>query len=89
MGKKLNSQLIQMKCKTDKLSSIDKINLWGNDLEDISILREMPNVEIVSLSLNRIYTLEDFAYCQKLNELYLRKNCISDLKEVHYLAHLP
>lgn len=89
MGKKLTPQLIQMRCKTDKLTSIEKINLWGNDLEDVSILRDMPNVEVVSLSLNKIYTLEDFAYCGKLNELYLRKNDISDLKEIHYLAHLP
>jgi hypothetical protein len=89
MGKKLNAQLIQMKCKTDKLATIEKINLWGNDLEDVSILREMPNLEVISLSLNKIYTLEDFAYCGKLNELYLRKNDVSDLKEVHFLAHLP
>ena len=89
MGKKLNAQLIQMRCKTDKLDSIDKINLWGNDLEDVSILRSMPNVKVVSLSLNKISTLEDFAYWRNLTELYLRKNDISDLKEIHYLAHLP
>lgn len=89
MGKKLNAQLIQMRCKTDKLDAIDKINLWGNDLEDISILRQMKGVKVVSLSLNKINTLEDFAYCQSLSELYLRKNEISDLNEIHYLSNLP
>jgi hypothetical protein len=89
MGKKLNAQLIQMRCKTDKLEVIDKINLWGNDLEDISILRQMKAVRVVSLSLNKINTLEDFAYCQSLTELYLRKNEIRDLNEIQYLSNLP
>jgi len=89
MSKKLNVSLIQMRWKTDKLDQIDRINLWGNDLEDISILRGMTNVKVVSLSLNRINTLEDFAYWQNLTELYLRKNDISDLKEINYLTHIP
>ncbi len=51
-NKPLTKELIVMKCKTDKLSAIPNLNLWGNDLEDVSILSEMNNVEIVSLSLN-------------------------------------
>lgn len=62
MGKKLNVQLIQMRCKTDRLDEIDKINLWGNDLEEVSIIRQMHNVKVVSLALNKLQTLEDFAY---------------------------
>jgi hypothetical protein len=53
--------LLLAKCKTDKLSSIKNVNLWGNDLEDLSLIAsELPNVEIVSLSLNRIIALKDF-----------------------------
>jgi cilla- and flagella-associated protein len=53
--------MLLSKSKTDKLSSITNVNLWGNDLEDLSIIaQELPNVEIVSLSLNRITTLKDF-----------------------------
>ncbi len=88
-NKPLTKELIVMKCKTDKLNAIPNLNLWGNDLEDVSILSEMNNVEIVSLSLNQISSLKDFSYCQKLRELYLRKNNISDLTEVRHLAHLP
>jgi len=73
MGKKLNIQLIQMRCKTDRLENIEKLNLWGNDLEDVSVIREMKNVNVISLSINKINTLEDFAYCPSLIELYLRK----------------
>jgi Leucine-rich repeat (LRR) protein len=63
----LTRDLLLSKCKTDKLSSIKNVNLWGNDIEDLSMLAtELPNVEIVSLSLNKISTLRDFQYCTKL-----------------------
>lgn len=39
----------------------------------ISIIRQMPNLEVLSLSVNKISTLADFAHCPKLRELYLRK----------------
>jgi Leucine-rich repeat (LRR) protein len=59
--KALTKELLLSKCKTDKLSSIKNVNLWGNDLEDLSLIAlELPNVEIVSLSLNRISSLKDF-----------------------------
>ena len=59
----LTRDLLLSKCKTDKLSSIKNVNLWGNDIEDLSMLAtELPNVEIVSLSLNKISTLRDFQY---------------------------
>lgn len=82
-SKALTRELLLSKCKTDKLSSIKNVNLWGNDLEDLSLIAlELPNVEIVSLSLNKISSLRDFAGCSKLTELYLRKNNIADLSEV-------
>jgi Leucine-rich repeat (LRR) protein len=49
----------------------------------------MPNLEVLSLSVNKISTLKDFATCQKLQELYLRKNNITDITEVRYLTNLP
>ena len=48
----------------------------------------MPNLEIVSLSVNRISTLEPFSYCPLIQELYLRKNMFADLKEISHLAQL-
>lgn len=87
--KTLTPELIQLKCKTDKLQSIKNLNLWGNDLEDISLIKDMPNVEICSLSLNKISTLKDFQTCKKLKELYLRKNLVQDLLEIKYLTMCP
>lgn len=66
---------------------IKNLNFYGGDLEDVSILKEMPNIEICSLSLNKIATLKDFSHLKKMTELYLRKNLVSDLIEVKYLAN--
>ncbi|RMX54089.1 hypothetical protein pdam_00014826 [Pocillopora damicornis] len=49
----------------------------------------MPNVEVLSLSVNNISSLEDFAHCPRLRELYLRKNNIEDISEIGCLKNLP
>jgi hypothetical protein len=89
MSKKLTHEFIAMRTKCDRLESIRNLNLWGNDLEDISIIRTMHNLEVVSLSVNKIRTLKDFASLKNLRELYLRKNSISDINEIRYLTNLP
>ena len=86
MSKKLTRELIALKVKSDRLESIRKLNLWGSNLEDISIIAEMPSLEIVSLSVNKIRTLKPFANLQNLKELYLRKNSISNLNEIKHLT---
>ena len=84
----LTPDSILQKCKTDKLSSIKNLNLWGIKLEDISALSEVLNLEICSLSLNNIISLRVFQHTKKLKELYLRKNLISDMHELKYLVQL-
>lgn len=49
----------------------------------------MPNLEVLSLSVNKVTTLIDIAHCSKLQELYLRKNNITDISEIRYLVQLP
>ena len=85
----LTPDFILQKCKNDRLTSIKNLNLWGNKLEDISTLSDVPNMEICSLSLNNITSLKVFQHTKKLKELYLRKNLISDLRELKYLVPLP
>lgn len=60
MVKVLTAELVLLRCKCEKLTQIKNINLWGSELEDVSILKEMPNIEICSLSLNKIKSLRDF-----------------------------
>ena len=86
MSKKLTRELIAQKVKSDRLDIIRKLNLWGNNIEDISIIREMPSLEIVSLSINKIRTLAPFENLQNLRELYLRRNLISNLNEIKHLT---
>ena len=87
-GKQLTAELIIQRSKTDKFDKIKNLNLWGNEIENISVLKQLPNVEVLSLSVNKITSLKDFAACKKVTELYLRKNNISDLSEVNYLSGL-
>src|SRR5690349_17661981 len=87
MSKKLTAEFIAMKTKNDRIENLKKLNLWGNDLDDISVLRSMPQLEVVSLSVNRIRSLKDFSYLKHLKELYLRKNMVSDISEVNYLTN--
>ena len=86
MSKKLSRELIAQKVKSDRIESIRNLNLWGSNIEDISIIEEMPSLEIVSLSVNKIRTLRPFASLENLRELYLRRNLISNLNEIKYLA---
>ena len=88
MGRKLTLDNIAQKFNLDDPTTIVDLNLWANDLEDVSILKDLPNVQTISLSLNHITSLKSFQYCTNLRELYLRKNKINNLAEIKYLKNL-
>ncbi|XP_061587338.1 cilia and flagella associated protein 410 isoform X2 [Cololabis saira] len=48
----------------------------------------MPNIEVLTLSVNSISSLSPLAGCLSLSELYLRKNMIPSLSELSYLRPL-
>lgn len=58
------------------------------DLTDISELKYLTQVEILTLSVNKIKTLESLKYCTNLKELYIRDNQISDINQLFYLKNL-
>lgn len=87
MSNKLTQDIIRAKSKSEDLSTIKCLNLWGSDIEDIEILNEMKHLEIVSLSGNMISTLYPFSNMEKLSELYLRKNNICKLEEIQHLRN--
>jgi len=82
MSKALSIDLIHMKTKTNRIEQIKSLNLWGNDLEDVSIVQKMTSLEVLSLAVNQITTLQDFRYCTNLRELYLRQNKISSFMQL-------
>ena len=59
MSKALTIELIHMKAKTNRIDTIKNLNLWGNDLNDISIVTQMNALEVLSLSVNHITSLKD------------------------------
>lgn len=85
----LREYMIFQKTRTTNLLDVRTLNMWGHDLVDISIVRRLENVETVSLPINKIRTLEPFASCRNLRNLFLRQNLISDPDELSYLTDLP
>ncbi|XP_011865304.1 PREDICTED: uncharacterized protein LOC105560637 isoform X3 [Vollenhovia emeryi] len=86
---KLTEEMVVARTRVSDFSAVKKLNCWGTELTDVSILRKMKNVEVLSLSINNINTLADFQYCHKLQDLFIRRNNIKDLNEVCYLQELP
>lgn len=70
------------------LAHVKNLNCWGSNISDISIVRQMVNLEVLNLSVNNVLTLKDLSFCPKLKELYLRKNQIQNMKEITYLKNL-
>jgi hypothetical protein len=89
MARPLTEDLIKQKCKTDNLSLIKNMNLWGSNLTDVAMISTLPNLEVLSLSVNKLDSLKHFKSLKKLQELYLRKNNISKLDEILHLKSLP
>uniref|UniRef100_UPI0037E738A5 cilia and flagella associated protein 410 n=1 Tax=Semicossyphus pulcher TaxID=241346 RepID=UPI0037E738A5 len=85
---KLTRKLVLAKAKASDLESVKKLNCWGCNLTDISIFSQMPNIEVLTLSVNSISSLSPLAGCQSLCELYLRKNMIPSLSELSHLRSL-
>ncbi|XP_036670999.3 myb-like protein Q isoform X2 [Drosophila suzukii] len=86
---RLTEEMVIARAKQSDLALIKKLNCWGSDLSDVSIIKRMRGVEVLALSVNKISTLSPFEDCNKLQELYLRKNNISDINEIAYLQNLP
>lgn len=85
----LTANLVLQKTKLDNLKHVKKLNVCGIHVTDIGVLRDAPNMEVLSLSVNSIDQLDALGEAYNLRELYLRKNCITDLHQALHLAKLP
>uniref|UniRef100_A0A8C9RC63 Cilia- and flagella-associated protein 410 n=1 Tax=Scleropages formosus TaxID=113540 RepID=A0A8C9RC63_SCLFO len=83
---KLTRKLVLARAKASDLDSVKKLNCWY--VSGISIFREIPNIEVLTLSANQISSLEPLGQCLNLSELYLRRNHIQSLAELCHLRHL-
>jgi cilla- and flagella-associated protein len=48
------------------INQVKKMNMFDFKIDSIALVREMPALEIVSLSENRISTLRDLAHCPNI-----------------------
>lgn len=86
---RLTEEMVTARTRCNDYMAVKKLNCWGAELTDISILRKMKQVQVLSLSVNKISGLADFQNCVELEDLFVRKNEIADLNEVCYLQKLP
>lgn len=86
---RLSEALVLARTRATDFESVKKLNFWGSGIRDVSVVKKLPNLEVCSLSVNNISTLEDFAECENLREIFIRKNKIEDLSEICHLKTLP
>ena len=67
---RLTEKLVLEKTKCTSLYGVRNINLWGSSLDDVDVVQRMPNLESLSLSVNRLASLRVFARCPNLCLLY-------------------
>ena len=82
----LTREMIVKKTQNYNLSTITQLNMWGQYLQNISIIREMTSLKSVTFSKNQIKTLKDFQNLINLKQLSLQDNLISDFRELKYLS---
>lgn len=85
----LTEDMVLKAARAPNLTDVVNFNCWGMELSDLTILERMPEVEVLSLSINNVATLTYFSGCAKLRELYLRRNFVADLSEITHLLSLP
>jgi hypothetical protein len=76
-------------CHKKSPEEVKKINAFAMSILTLpSNLGIFPNLQIISLSLNFLTTLQPFQACHQLQELHLRKNNIRNVNEIKYLKDL-
>ncbi|KAI8851434.1 hypothetical protein BC829DRAFT_116635 [Chytridium lagenaria] len=71
------------------LVHIKTINLWGQNITDVSFISNLPQLQVISFAVNSITDLSPFQHLTSLRELYLRKNAITQASQLIHLLHLP
>ena len=87
MSKELTAEMIIKRARGNyDLSSIRKLNFWGQSLSDISVLSECISLESATFSQNFIFSLRCFKGLNNVRELSLARNAIKDFREISYLS---
>ena len=87
--KKLTEEMIRERTKTEDIGSIRRVNLWGMEVTNVDAIAKMSSLRVLSMTFNRISSLEPFSHLKQLEELYLHKNLVEDPEEIYHLSGLP
>ena len=89
MSKKLTLYLIFNKKNNinNDPKNIRFLNIWGNQISDISILSSFPSLEKINLNSNQIEDISAFKNLTNIRELSLKDNKIKDINQIEYLKN--
>ena len=89
MSKKLTQELIFSKINNinNDPKNIRFINIWGNQISDISILSSFPYLEKINLNSNQIEDISAFKNLTNIRELSLKDNKIKDFSQIENLKN--
>ena len=89
MSRKLTIDLIISEMKIQNISGLLALNINGKSINDISILSQIPSLEIISLNNNDITNLSAFKNLKNLKKLNLKGNKINDFNQIDFLRYCP
>jgi len=79
---------VLQKTRASRPEQVSRVMLWGMGIEDLGCLCLFVELQVVSLTDNRVSSLQVFRGLPKLEELYLRRNRLADAAELDALAGL-
>ena len=72
----------------EKLINLQDLDLWGNQISDISKFPIMPNLQVLGLGGNQISDISKFPIMPNLQILKLKNNQISDISKFPIMPNL-
>jgi protein phosphatase 1 regulatory subunit 7 len=84
----LRSNLISSMEGIDELTKLTKLELYDNQLEEISHINQLTLLTILDLSFNSIRTMAPVAACPLLEELYLAQNKLKVIEGLNNMSKL-
>ena len=89
MSQKLTFDLILSEMNIKSTSNLLSINIIGKNINDISILSQIPSLEIILLNNNEINNLSVFKNLKNIKKLSLKGNKINDFSQIEFLRYCP